>query len=164
MSGIARSSNEDNDVQFLDIPISSKSDSPTNTSSDSDLLNEIDDELDGNPIRLQKSSTDRMPIIKRKRNTSSGYSTSSADFNSSLTEIIEDTENSAVIMPNEKVKNQNQENQELLTNIEKFEKRFEDYSQVTNGKVVKMNLLRQRVMKLQISTALKDFLIYYRKI
>lgn len=163
MNGQARSSNEDSDEQFLDIPTSSKSDSLTNISSENDLANELEDGPNENPIPFQKSSTERMPIIKRKRNTSSGYSTSSTDFNTSLTEIVEDTENN---ISENKTKEmiEDEEKQELLTNIKKFEKKFEDYSQVTNGRVVKMNLLRQRVMKLHISTALKNFLIYYRKI
>merc|ERR1719360_470713 len=61
MSEQARSSNEDSDEQFLDIPTSSKSDSPTNISSESDLANELEDGSNENPIPFQKSSTERMP-------------------------------------------------------------------------------------------------------
>lgn len=146
---------ERNNVPIMEncLPVTSKSldessSSPTSESS-------LDDGIDEDHDSVQRSSG-KIPIIKRKRNASSGYSTSSNDFNSSLTEIVEDSENLHI-------NNENKENSNFLTNCQQIEQKFIEISMVKN-KPVKLNMLRDRVLKLNMSAAMKKFLLYHRDI
>lgn len=141
-------SNVDTEPEETSIPTTSKSLDSASISSDSDT-DEHDDGIGPDyDYSMPRSSTKRLPIIKRKRNASSGYSTSSNDFSSSLTEIAENSEA------------HDREECRVLTEYKKIEQTVIQ----EKDNPVKLNLLRMRVLTLNIPTSMKHFLLYNRKI
>ena len=135
------------------MPMTSKSLDQTSLSPESESSDEIDDGIDERAASLASihpKNNNKIRIIKRKRNTSSGYSTSSNDFNSSLTEIAESSEISQ------------SNSSENINNCELLKKSIDENTTVSNKNEIKVNLLREKILKLNVSTAMKNFLLYHR--
>jgi len=90
------------------------------------------------------SSSDKAEPLKRKRNFSSGYSTSSTELSPAPAqkEISHDS---------------NQESQHEL-------KTLSDSTEKNETQCVKSNLLREKILSLNVSKDLKKFLLYYREV
>jgi len=102
-----------------------------------ELGSEEDDGIDNEyDISIPRSSSSRIPIIKRKHTVSSGYSTS-AEFGSS---------NSLKI-------NKNNEQSKASAKIKEC---------ASTMSALKPNLLRQRILELNVPECLKEFLLFYR--
>lgn len=152
VSSPVSSSNSSEEIG-IDMPMTSKSLDQTSLSPESESSDEIDDGIDERAASLASihpKNNNKIRIIKRKRNTSSGYSTSSNDFNSSLTEIAESSEISQ------------SNSSENINNCELLKKSIDENTTVSNKNEIKVNLLREKILKLNVSTAMKNFLLYHR--
>lgn len=114
---------------------SSKASPGMASQSSSSLLEVLGSEED-DEITMPRSSSSRIPIVNRIHTVSSGYSTSVEFGSSHSLEIAKISEQSRTLL----------------------EGRAKERSPV-----LKPNLLRKRVLELDVPVCLKEFLLYYRK-
>lgn len=127
-------------------------DSPTTSKSlaESESSDELDDGIGASwSNSMPRVFNGQLPIIKRKRNSSSGYVSSSNECGSSLTET---TGPVTAMEMMKKAYNLKSHVQQLDRDLSKQEK------------PVKVNLLRERILELPMSMAMKNFLLYHRQI
>lgn len=147
----------------LNSPVTSKSlANSSNSSPESELSDELDDEIgtSWSDTMASRSYNGKVTtIIKRKRNSSSGYISSSNECSSSLTETTEPMENFGQATKAKDIKR----NYDFKSHVQNLEKDLTKQLD-KQKKPVKVNMLRERILALPLSMSMKNFLLYHRKI
>lgn len=153
----------DNQVNRLNSPMTSKSlANSSNSSPESELSDELDDGIGtswSDSMASRSYSGKVTTIIKRKRNSSSGYISSSNEYSSSLTETTEPMEKFGQATKAKDIKR----NYNFKSHVQNLEKDLTKQLD-KQKKPVKINMLRERILALPLSMSMKNFLLYHRKI